>query len=237
MFLSFSAESQVLSARLYAEGFSLSYEEAEGDLLALRRAGALPLTLSRGGTLLSQGLGIPIDVEGGRMLYLYALTTDRAARGQGLLRTLLKESASLARGMGFTALCLLPATHELSDSYRRMGFTEELSAGGAPHIEAPGDLSLRLDTPMRRVEPHEQDALYRALGGHMSRALFDFTLATLAPTVLPMHTEAGYALALAKDPRYALAAAFPARRAASHTLLSMPLCTRLPDGPFEPLPR
>lgn len=237
MSLIFSAESRMLSPRLYAEGFSLPLDEAKNDLRRLSHAGALPLSLSCEGSVLSQGFGIPINTENGAVLYLYALTTAPAARGQGLLRTLLRESAVMARAKGFSALCLIPADATLAHAYRRMGFTEELFAGGAPHIETPADLAIRLDLAACPIGAEEHEALYGALGQHMTREMFDFTLSTLAPAVLPMKAEEGYALALADDPRYALAASFPTHRARPHTLLTAPLCGRLPDGIFEPLPR
>ena len=237
MHVSFSADAPVLSARLYAEGFSLPISEAEADLDALIKGGAIPLTLSGDGRVLSQGIGIPIDTGDGTVLYLYALTTDRAARGQGLLRTLLRECADAARAMGFSALCLLPASDALADAYRRMGFTEVLPAGGAPHIEAAADLSLRLDTAWAPITPEMRHDLYKAIGQTMPEALFDFTLSTLAPAVLPVKTDEGYALALASDPHYLLAASFRAARVANHTLLAAPLGDRLPIGIYEPLPR
>ena len=237
MHLSFSADTPTLSARLYAEGFSLPLTEAEADLDTLIAGGAIPLTLAGDGQVLSQGIGIPIDTGDGPILYLYALTTDRAARGQGLLRTLLRECADAARARGFSALCLLPASAALADAYRRMGFTEALPVGGAPHIESATDLALRLDEGARPITPKERHELYRAMGQTMPEALFDFTLSTLAPAVLPMRTDEGYALALASDPRYALAASYEAVRVANHTLLAAPLGGRLPIGIYEPLPR
>ena len=237
MHISFAADSPTLSARLYAEGFSLPCAEAENDLDTLMRGGAIPLTLSDRGRVLSQGIGIPINTGDGTMLYLYALTTDRSARGQGHLRTLLRECTKAARAMGFSALCLLPASDTLADAYRRMGFTEELPAGGAPHIEAKKDLALRLDTPASPIAPEDRPNFCKAIGHAMPEPLFDFTLSTLAPTVLPMITDEGYVLALASDPRYALAASFRAVRVANHTLLAAPLGGRLPIGIYEPLPR
>ena len=235
--LSFSAESPALSARLYAEGFSLSQEDAEKDLAALLSAGAIPLTLSACGTVRSQGVGIKIDTDRGAMLYLYALTTDQAARGQGLLRTLLRETAALAKKQGYIGLCLLPADDALRSAYRRMGFTEERPAGGAPLITAATDLALYLDKAAEPLTETDGEALYAALGQHMTRAMLDYTLSTLAPAVLPMKAMGGYALALACAPHHALAASSPAKRIESHTLLAMPLGNELPSSIPEPLPR
>lgn len=237
MSLTFSAESATLSARLYAEGFSLPIEEAEEDLRSLCRAGAIPLSLSDSTTVLSQGFGIPMEIKDEKILYLYALTTDRATRGQGLLRTLLRESADMAKRRGFSALCLLPATTALADAYQRMGFSESLPAGGAPHIEAPADLALRIDTSLHPITPDEHDALYRAIGAHMTREMFDFSLSTLAPSLIPMRAAEGYALVLASDPHHAIAASFTAPRKEEHTILTAPLGKRLPSGILEPLPR
>ena len=237
MALSISTESAALSARLYAEGFSLPIEEAEQDLAALCRAGAIPLALMRDGTVLSQGLGVPIQTEGGAVLYLYALTTDRTARGQGLLRTLLRECAEPARALGFSALCLIPANAALFEAYRRMGFTEELSAGGAPHIDGAADLDLHLAFLARPISNGEANDLYAALGKHMTREMFDYTLGTLAPAVLPMRTDRGYALASVQDPHYVLASSCPAKRVGAHRILAMSLGSEMPISIPEPLPR
>ncbi|MBO7762447.1 MAG: hypothetical protein J6T24_06585 [Clostridia bacterium] len=225
------------SAHLYAEGFSLSIAEAEADLAALLTSGAIPLTLSCGDRVLSQGLGIEIDTDCGALLYLYALTTDRAARGQGLLRTLLEEIRTTAAEMGFSALCLLPASDALDKAYRRMGFTVEIPAGGGPTVTAPTDLALYLDEGARPIREDEGEALYEALGQHMTKGMFDYTLSTLAPAVIPMRTEGGYALVHAHDPHYALATLCPAKRVGKSTLLAMPLGGRMPVSIPEPLPR
>lgn len=235
--VSFSTDPARLSAALYADGFSLSAAEAAADLTALLQAGALPLTVSLGGRVLSQGLGIGIDTDCGAMLYLYALTTDRTARGQGLLRTLLKESAAEAALRGFIGLCLLPADAALREAYRRMGFTLELPAGGASSIAAPCDLALCLKKEAKPLEEEQREGFYEALGRHMTRGMLDYTLSTLAPAVIPMRAENGYALALAKNPHYALAATAPASSNGTHTLLAMPLGERMPPSIPEPLPR
>lgn len=233
--VSLFSDSRGPSARLYAEGFSVTEEEAESDLTALLAAGAIPLTLSEGGSVLSQGLGIRIEADEGPLLYLYALTTDRAARGRGLLRTLLRECAAMALRRGIKALCLLPADESLRAAYRRMGFTEELPAGGAPLVADKADLSLLL--PLAAIPDNDRDALYEALGGHMTRAMFDYTLSTLSPAVIPARCAGAPALVLADDPRYALAAACPATRVGHHTLLAMPLAGVIPTRIPEPLPR
>ena len=109
--------------------------------------------------MLSQGVGIKIDTDRGALLYLYALTTDHAARGQGLLRTLLKEIAVMAEKRGFIGLCLLPADDALRCAYRRMGFTTECPAGGAPLITVFADLALHLEEEAQPLESTDADAL------------------------------------------------------------------------------
>ena len=228
-----------LSAPLYATAFGEDDSLAVSTLSELCKAGAFPFSLSEGEAILSQGIGIPLNSEGGQVLYLYALATEPAARGQGLLRTLLKETAALARAKGYLALCLIPANAPLGEAYRRMGFTIEISAGASPTpLEAEG-FSLFAETLPTSPEPISVEECYAALGGMLSPALFAFTLTTL-PTVEAVRIGDGVALTLRGDPRYALAVSRDLTdlycRSADHRLLAMPLAAQVPRI-TEPLPR
>ncbi len=229
-----------LSPRLYAEGFGGSEGEAEAALSALSRAGAVPLRLSCGEAPLSQGAAIPLSVDGCRILYLYALSTAVAARGQGHLRTLIKETARWAAAEGVTALCLLPADEGLSAAYRRMGFTLALPAGANALSAGGEEFSLYAEAPLTPMPTEDRAFLYSALGGAMSRAAFDFTLDTLADSCFTARWEKEAAILSRKDPRRALAVTeglSPTYRVcpAAH-LLVMPLVGNVPPIP-EPLPR
>ena len=229
------------SALLYAEAFGLGVAEAESDLSVLFRGGALPLSLSAEGKVLSEGIGIPLW-EGGAtpVLYLYALATDPPSRGQGLLRTLIRESALWAGAQGYAALCLLPADAGLSSAYRRMGFTEERPAGGAAVLAEAEDLSLFLDGTVPPI-PCPPDEVYASLGSALSQSLFFYALSSLGDGVGAFRIGAEHAILFKKDPRYALAVsaglASLAGRRAPHCYLLMPLAGPLPQAIPEPLPR
>ncbi len=228
------------STSLSAEAFGMPLAEAEADFAALLAAGAQPFSIHEAGAVLSEGIGIPFSVEGRWLLYLYALATERAARGRGLLRTLLKEVAEGAAGAGYSALTLLPATVALAGAYGRMGFTERYFAGGAPVIRTGEDLFLKIQGDLP-VEEADRGVLYRALGRHLSPALFDFTLSTLGGAILPARMgDAGYALLLRDDPTRALSAsedvACEVDREGAAFLLC-PLRGRPPRRLPEPMPR
>ena len=228
-----------LSPLLYAEAFGTTREEAEDDIAALLAGGALPLTLTEGGVTLSQWIALPIFAEGIPLLYLYALATLPASRGQGCLRTLLEKTAKMARGEGYHALLLLPATPSLAEAYARMGFTEARPAGGAPVIEKGADLAL-LRAKEAPIAPMSQEEAVRAFAGGLSAPLLDYTLKTLAPAVLPYRAGDAAYLLLADAPRYALAArgGDTTRQGEGLTpLLLRPLGGALPREIPEPLPR
>lgn len=58
--------------------------------------------------------------------YIYAGATQTDARSKGYYRRLLTFVADTAKQEGTAALLLRPATEELADSYRRMGFSVPL---------------------------------------------------------------------------------------------------------------
>ena len=228
------------SPRLYAEAFDTDVGEAAATLSAFIEAGALPLLLFEGDALVSQGLGIELNVEGRRMLYLYALATDTAARNRGFLRTLLKETAAVFAARGYAALCLLPANAALADAYRRMGFSETAPAGAQPLPETPEDFSLYAEELPTFTPTDDLDFLHGAIGGAMSRAMLSATVATLADVVYPARLADEAALLSRRHPGCALAVSsglMPLfRRRPTAELLLMPLSGKAATPP-EPLPR
>ncbi len=235
-------ENAPFSVPLYAEAFGIEETEAEADISALLSAGgAFPFSLSEGGRVLSQGISIPFWADGAvPVSYLYALATDLASRGQGLLRTLIRETAERARQSAYTALCLLPADKALADAYRRMGFSEERPAGGAAILGGTADLSLRFDAPPTFV-PSSADELRIPLGNALPKRLFSYAVSSLGDGVMPCRIGEEYAILLREDPRYALAVtdglSASVRRIHGDSYLLMPLAGSLPKTIPEPLPR
>ena len=228
-----------LSPSLYAVAFDETEQAAKETISSLLAAGALPFSLTDEEQVLCQGLGIPLSTAGGRVLYLYALATAPASRGQGLLRTLLRETEARARAEGYLSLCLLPADAALADAYRRMGFSEELPAGASATPSHPGELSLRAEISLPAAEPIPTEECRAALGDALSPELFALTLSTM-PSLAAVRIGAGVALTLRDDPRSALAVTPDLmqtyRRTSDHRLLVLPLSDRIPPIP-EPLPR
>lgn len=246
MSLSFlCGRSATLSPELHAEAFGGTVGEAVSDLSALLSGGAIPLTLSREGEVLSQGIGIPLWADTALpVLYLYALTTAPSARGQGLMRTLLREVAEPFRRSAYTALCLLPADDALAAAYRRMGFSHHRPAGGAAVLRSADDFSFCFPA-LPDFEPCSFEEARVPLGMTLSRELFAYTAASLGEGVTAARTRMPYgyeyALLFRDDPHYALAVTdgLSARvtRQGTHELLLTPLGTTLPGSVPEPLPR
>ena len=233
------------SAALYAEAFGGTEEEARADLDALRRADARPFSLSREGEVLSQGIGIPFWADGAKpVLYLYALATAAPARGQGLMRTLLREVAERYGESTYSCLCLLPASEALTAAYGRMGFSERRPAGGAAALRAEDDFSLRFGS-LPDFEPCSLEEMRAPLGMALSRELFAYAATSLGDRVMPTRIKAPfgyeYALLYRDDPHLALAVTDGLKdsvtRQGAHDFLLLPLRRELPASIPEPLPR
>ncbi len=232
-------QSAPFSSALFADAFGMMHKEAERDVCRLLDAGAEFFSISDDKEVLTQGIGIPFSVEGRWLLYLYALATVPAARGKGLLRTLLREVAEGAGAAGYSALTLLPATPALAEAYGRMGFTERYPAGGAAVLRTGADLSLTLEQGLSASNAEHDAALYPALGRHLSPELFSFTLSTLGDAVLPFRLDEGYALLARDDRTHALAVSgeIAVREKGAHAFLLFPLRGRAPRRLPEPMPR
>ena len=235
-----SREDARFSVALYAEAFGIEKDEAEADISSLLSGtGAFPISLSENGHTVSQGIFIPMWADGTLpVAYLYALATEPASRGQGYLRTLIRETAEKASA--YAALCLLPADAALADAYRRMGFTEERPAGGAPTVGSEADLSLCFDAPPSFV-PCTPEELRIPLGNALPRGVFSYALSSLGDRMVPCRIGEDHAILYKNDPRYALAVTegllSSVRRVRDYTYLLMPLAGSLPKAIPEPLPR
>lgn len=213
-------------------------DETEADFATLLAGGALPLTLSEGDTLLSQGFALPMTVDGCPLWYLYALVTAPKARGRGCLRTLLEGCAATARAHRVHGLCLLPADAGLAEAYRRMGFWIAYPIG-APAVVTDEGYALRTEVTPTRCEPISGGELMRALPAALPKPLFDFSLTTLLGIAQPMCLDGIPALADPRDPSRLLAIGEGgnARRVSAPELLLKPLGGRLPELIPEPIPR
>jgi predicted N-acetyltransferase YhbS len=235
-------EGAPFSVSLYAEAFDVPLAEAESDLAALlSMSGVFPVSLREGGRVLTQGIAIPLWADGTvPVLYLYALATEPASRGQGLLRTLIREIAVRAKESSYSALCLLPADEALAAAYRRMGFTEERPAGGGPVLGRADTLSWILTAPPD-FSPCPPDALRIPFGNALPREIFAYAFSSLGERVMACRIGGEYAILHKEDPRYALALTEGLRATARpcdhHRYLLMPLGGALPRSIPEPLPR
>lgn len=80
------------------------------------------LCIERDGKLLSMLHLIPFTFKGSRIAYIYAVATDKEARGKGYATTLITQAIEKARKEGYKAVITLPADENLHIFYSRFGF-------------------------------------------------------------------------------------------------------------------
>ncbi len=240
-----------LSVSLWREAFGGEKGQIEADLRALEVGGARGIgLLSEDGACLSQGVALRFALPDAAGYYLYALTTARSARGQGHMRTLLRETARRAAEEGLSFLFLLPGGEALAASYRRMGFDREYPAGASPlplcsddfYYRAVGKLPFEgKKTPSALNAKTEPPLTPEELGSPLSPPLFAFALSTLEK-IFPVRLEKGAALLFSGDARRAMAFSPEASGLFSRETQGIPfllqtLDGRCPAGLPEPLPR
>lgn len=100
---------------------------------------------------------IDCTLEDQKLAYIYAVVTRPDYRGQGLCRTLLKETHALLKSRGYSSAVLVPQQEGLRKMYAGMGYQD---MGGLSEIScAAGEPACRL----RAVGPEEFAVLRRAL--------------------------------------------------------------------------
>lgn len=137
-------------APLFARCFDLPEEEAT-EIIATVAPDATALIFETGEGISAECFLIPLMLGGHYGLYIYGVCVSPERRGRGYMRRMLKAATDYAAHIGCDFLLLIPATDELRETYRRMGFTEELpltaNASGemfymhlpAPHATQPFD--------------------------------------------------------------------------------------------------
>lgn len=70
---------------------------------------------------------LPVFLEGYRGGYLYAIGVAPNHRGTGVFARLLDRCEAFCRTWGLDFVCLIPATDALADTYRRYGYTTEIT--------------------------------------------------------------------------------------------------------------
>ncbi|MBQ8174553.1 MAG: GNAT family N-acetyltransferase [Clostridia bacterium] len=165
-------------------------------LLSLLDGEGLMLYAEEDGVTVCQGLLLPLTLSGRRGYYLYAVCTHPAYRGRGYMHAFLSAARETAVTEGKDFLLLIPATTELSDSYRRHGFTQNVRLAADERGEHP---IYRLPDTVP-LSPFDGDfrALFDRYGGGLSFPVFCAALASLSDSTQIFYTEHGFCV-LAKN--------------------------------------
>lgn len=67
---------------------------------------------------------MPADGGEKKVVYLYALATDPAYRGRGIMSRLIKKSLEISAQRGYSLSALIPAEESLFEYYRQFGYRE-----------------------------------------------------------------------------------------------------------------
>ncbi len=225
---------------LWALCFEEPEEEVREAIAALAAGGATSLCLLRGDRILSQGMLLPLTLTEGRGLYLYALCTHPAERGQGLLRRLIEEAVAFARREGFFFLCLIPGDASLFEVYRRMGFTREIPLGASVTPRKTRDFYLFREGPSEAMTYASAEQVYPLFPPMLSPPLFRYAIATVEAAI-PLIGPRGAVLSHRGDARRAYAVS-PSlsedyRRQQGERMLLLPLSGEAPLAVPEPIPR
>lgn len=62
------------------------------------------------------------ECEGEKIAYLYAIATAKSQRGRGLCRSLMEETHSHLKGLGYAATILVPSNESLFGFYEKLGY-------------------------------------------------------------------------------------------------------------------
>ena len=182
---------------------------------------------------------IPLMLGGHYGLYVYGVCVAPERRGRGYMRRMLRAAGDYAKEIGCDFLLLIPANEELRETYRRLGFTEELPLAA----DAKGEV-FYLEVPEAKdVRPFDGD--YAALYLKTERTLpFSAFLATLNSVEgeLVLTENGGFRLRSSVDPdRAFITDAETAKSAALEPGETALLCALRPLSALpktaDPLPR
>ena len=95
------------------------------------------------------------EYEHCRIAYIYAVATAAEHRGRGLCRTLMSETHSQLKDLGYTGCILVPGSAELFELYRKMGYSV------CSHIRTLEVTSDNAPTYIRAIDKNEYAALRR----------------------------------------------------------------------------
>ena len=86
------------------------------------------LTTTENGELVAMASLVPVSTDNGLLgLYVYGVCTHPDHRGRGHFRTLMERCESIALAEKKDFLCLIPANYTVALTYRRMGYTIDVS--------------------------------------------------------------------------------------------------------------
>ena len=151
-------------APLFARCFDLSEEEARAIIAAIA-PDATALIFETGDGIAAECFLIPLMLGGHYGMYLYGVCVAPEKRGRGYMRRMLKSAREYAARVGCDFLVLIPGDSDLRETYRRMGFTQEIGL----HADAKGEAFYLLPPPPTEQRPFDGD--YAALYLHTDRRL------------------------------------------------------------------
>ena len=78
-----------------------------------------------------------------KIAYLYAVSTKKSRRGQGLCRDLMKKTLAVLKENGYSGALLCPENDDLFVMYRKMGFCRQLSVREFTALPGKSPVALR----------------------------------------------------------------------------------------------
>ena len=186
---------EAVCAPLFARCFDLPEEEAR-EIIATFAPDATALIFETGEGISAECFLIPLMLGGHYGLYVYGVCVSPERRGRGYMRRMLKAAAEYAGEIGCDFLLLIPANAELRETYRRLGFTEELPLAA----DAKGEVFYLKVPEAQETRPFDGDyaALYLKTDRTLPFSAFFATLATVEGDLLL--TENGFRLQSKEDP-------------------------------------
>ena len=107
---------------IWQEAFPEDTKDQIGDFFRLGFAPERCLVLAVGGPPVSVVYWFDGIWGGGRFAYLYAVATEKAARGRGYSSRLIEAACTKLAGSGYAGALLVPAEPELFRFYGKLGF-------------------------------------------------------------------------------------------------------------------
>ena len=215
--------------------------EFVSEALELIKDGAICSVIKDGDAVLSQAIAFHLSLEGIRGLYVYGVATAPEHRGKGYAREVISRLCEYARESSMDFVTLIPQSAELSDMYRKMGFTHESPLLASAEINSPLDVYATVSEPATEL-CEDYGVLYDRTGAYMDYGCFVYAIKTLG-RIKVFLTDTGYFISHADDSDRVIACSMslvPSLKTEKRGYALSMLLTPLPELPItisHPLPR